>query len=255
MIYRFNDFLLEFSSDSAFPELLQPGKKAIFLFGVPGVGKTFFTENIILPILKTNYKLFDPESFMKVIKKIVDKGKLGNVKQVKKTDQERLEKIEDIKDAMAIFFAQYGVEEYLTDEEIGDIVDRNLYYEGSYDLLKKRMFTFLKSNKTADFVYDTTGNDFNRIKQYTEMVKEYGYKVIFIKVKSSVKTAVKGNLGRTRRVQMDYQLSSIERSEELDSYLDLEPNAYYIYKRDENILLKYYGGDLKLEKENLIKNG
>jgi len=253
MIYKFNDFLLEFSSNSVFPELLKRGKKAIFLFGAPGVGKSYLSEKLILPRLK-NYKIFDPDSFMITIKKIIEKGGFKNMEIVKKNIKEREEKIDDIKDAFAILFAQYNVEIYLSDEEIGEIVDNNLYIKGAYKLLEKVMFKFVETNNDADFIYDTTGNDFNRVARYTKKAKELGYKIIFIRAESSTGVAVKSNLKRKRKVEMDYQLYSLERSEQID-YLNLEPDAYYVYKRDENYLLKYYGGVLKKEKENIIKNG
>jgi len=256
-IVNYKQFLLEFSKNDPFPELTwnKKGKNAIFLFGFPGAGKSHFIDTILLPKLN-NYKIFDPDQIMQVFHKAVNKGIFKDKKRETFTEEEKSKKVDNIKDTFAKLSSEYDIDIHLSDEEIIDIIDNNLFYEDAYEVLDKSIRNFLSKNRKADLVYDTTGNDYDRIETYTEMCKDYGYNIIFIKVRSSVKSAVQGNLARKRKVQPDYQLDSIERSDELEPfYLDLEPDAYYIYERDINALFKFDGSDLRLQKDRLIKNG
>lgn len=257
-IVNYKQFLLEFSKNDPFPELTwnKKGKNAIFLFGFPCAGKSHFTENVLLPKLN-NYKIFDPDKMMLLFHKAFKKGILKNKKGRETfTEEEKLKKVDKIKDTFAKLSAEYEIDVHISDDEIKDIIDNNIFYKDAYVVLDKNIRNFLAENRKADLVYDTTGNDYDRIETYTNMCKDYGYNIIFIKVRSSVKSAVQGNLARKRKVQPDYQLSSIERSEELEQfYLDLEPDAYYIYERDINALFKFDGSDLRLQKDRLIKNG
>lgn len=237
-IYNYSDFLLEYSKSDPIPELTwnKKGKTAIFIFGAPGVGKTTFTKEFILPKLK-NYKIFDPDEVMKKIQKATEK-KYKNISKIKrnrkrKTEKQKEEKILAIKDTLATINAEYNISIYLTDQEIEDIIDNNLYYSGGYNLLEKQFLLYLK-HSNADAIYDTTGNDFERIKNYSELAKKHGYSVLFIKVKSSVKTAFYSNIDRKdRTVQPDYQLDSIKKGDALEQeYKTLNPDAYYIYNRE-----------------------
>lgn len=231
-IYNYETFLLlEHSKSDPIPELTwkKKGKTIIFLLGIPGAGKSTFSKKFLIPKLK-NYKIFDPDELQKQLKKL---GKM----EYERTDIEIGEKKEDIKKAMKKFNDEYNISVELTDKEIDDIISNNLFFEQNDRILENKFLMFME-HSNSDIIYDTTGNNINNIKRYTIKAKENGYTVVYIKVKSSVEYAVVGNIKRPRTVQPDYQLSTIERSEEMErSFLNLQPDAYYIYNRENNEIL------------------
>jgi predicted kinase len=249
-IYNYTNFLLEFAKSDPIPELTynKRGKTMVFLFGTPAAGKSDFTRNFLLPKI-SNYKIFDPDTY---INKLIKLGK----EKVVKTSEEKLQKLNAIRTTIQRLQTEYSIPIILSDEEIMNIIENNVYVKGVNELIEKQLLKFMHVNKYSDIVYDTTGNDFERISKYSKIARENGYVILFLKVKSSVETAVMSNLKRPeRRVQLDYQLSSIEKSEELEkNYLKLNPDAYYIYDRDNNILSKYENGQLVIKKQSLFKN-
>lgn len=226
MIYNFEDFLIEHSKSDPIPELTwkKDGKVAIFLFGPPGAGKSVFIRNFILPKLRS-YKIFDPDKYIQKLLKI---GRERNIK----TPQEKEEKINSIKKTINKLNNIYNVDIKLSDENIINIIDNNLFASDVNNILGKQLFLFIE-NSNSDFIYDTTGNNFDKISEYSKLAKENGYTILFIKIKTSLNNIVHGNLNRNRIVQPDYQLYTYERSKELEiKYLDLNPDAYYLYNRD-----------------------
>lgn len=244
-IYKYNEFIIESASD-VMPEL-NAIKKMIFLIGSPGAGKTSFVDNFLKPKL-TNYKIFDPDKYSHYLLKI---GK----EPVNRTKEQKLKKLEDIKKAIHRLQTQYDIPIVLSDEEIMDIIEKNIWVRDVDKLIEKQVNKFMTVNKYSDIVMDTTGNDYNKISRYFYMAKENNYSILIIKIRTDVKTAVLSNLSRGRRVQLDYQLNSIEMGVDLEKkYLKLEPDAFYVYDRNDNMLLKYDGDDLIIKKQRLIKN-
>jgi len=232
-IYNYTNFLLEHSKSDPIPELTwnKKGKTAIFLMGAPGSGKSTFLNNYVLPKLR-NYKTFDPDIIMRQLVKI---GR--NIE--KKSEQETQQKIQSIKKSIQRLNTQYKIPISLTDDEILKIINGNIYVPVGSSVLEKQFLTFLE-HSNSDVIYDSTGNDFEKIKKYTEVARQHGYTIIFIKIKTSVETAVRSNLERKRKVQIDYQLDTIEKIRKNDKkYLELNPDAYYMYDRENSKLLNY----------------
>ena len=226
-IFKYDDFLLEHSVNDPIPELTwnKKGKTAIFIFGAPGSGKSTFVNNHIIPKLK-DYKIFDPDEIKKQL------YKLGKPK-IEKTEAEITTKMNDIKKTFDILRKKENIIVDISDDDIIKIITNNLDIEGSYEILENQLHLFMKNNKYADIIYDTTGNDYERIKTYTMEAKEHGYKILFIKVTTTINNAIMSNLYRKRKVQPDYQYQSILKSKKLErKYLELQPDAYYIYDRD-----------------------
>jgi len=246
MIYNFNEFILEHSKYDPIPELTwdKKGKTAIFVFGAPGTGKSTFIDKVIIQKLRS-YKIFDPDKYIDALLKIGKERKVYS-------DEERIKKLDATKIAINRLNNIYKIDFNLTDDEIYNIIDNNTYVEGVDKKIEKSIITYSK-NSNSDFIYDTTGYDYDRIKNFSEISRDNGYKIIFIQVSSSVESAVRSNVSRDRIVQLDYQLSSIEGGKNQKQFLQLSPDAYYVYERDINSLFKYQGEDLRLEKENLIK--
>ena len=282
MIYNYNDFLLEFSDNDAFPELgkLKKKKTGIFLIGAPGSGKSYFRDVILIPRLK-NVKIFDPDSLQKQISKILTKNtqKLSthNISKFKKLElskQEKQEKIDNIKDSLAHFLSMstnnmseeeminniniedtFDINVFLSDEEIEKMVDDNEYYFGSNELMLRMFETYIK-HSNADFIFDTTGKNHKKIGEYTSLAKEYNYDVIYIKLTASIDTLIGSNLKRNRKAEVNYQMKTIDSlTKNEKEYLKYNPTSYYVYNRDKNLLYKYINNKLKLVKKEVFRNG
>lgn len=226
MIYKFKYFLLEHSLSDPIPELTwkKSGKTAIFLFGAPASGKSTFINNFLIPKLR-NYKIFDPDRYINLLIRI------GKEKRIR-TAQQKKEKFYSIKNAINRLNKEYNIDFILKDEEIKNIIDNNLYVENLNNILKKRLISYIKYSN-SDFIYDSTGNDFNRIKYYTKMAKDNNYTILYIKIYTTLNNIIHGNNNRKRIVQPDYQLYSFEILKKLEKkYIDLKPDAYYIYDRN-----------------------
>jgi hypothetical protein len=235
MYIKFSNFLNEYSRFDPIPELTwnKKNKTAIFIFGVPGGGKTTFLNNFIINKLR-NYKIFDPDKIAANLLKI---GKTP----VKISIEDKYKKLDLIKDAIKKIKNEYNIEIQLNDEQINNIIDNNTYYDDMYNILKKQLLLIIEHSE-ADIIYDTSGNDFKRVDEYTKIFRKYGYTILFIKVNNNLETAVYNNLNRDRKVELDYQLSSYERSLKLESeYLKLNPDAYYIYDIETNKFNKKVG--------------
>jgi len=234
MIYNYDDFLLEHSKNDPIPELTwdKKDKTIIFLLGAPGAGKSTFTKNFLLSKLD-NYKIFDPDAFMR---ELINIGK----EPYKNTPEERQNKFNSIKLAIRKIRRLHKTIINLTDDEIYKIIDENLYVKDSYPLLERMFLKFLTTNENADIIYDTTGNNFRKLNEYSKIAKKYGYKILFIKVSVTPIDAIKSNLGRVERsVQLDYQMDVIKNINKLETeYYKLNPDAYYIYDRKEDVLYK-----------------
>jgi len=249
MIYTFNSFLLEYSKNDPIPELNISSNNAIFVFGVPGGGKSTFINNFLLPKLKNNYKIIDPDQ---IIHRLL---RIGSEKEVL-TEQDRKKKFDNIKNTVQILKDRNNLELNLTDNDIYNIIDNNIYTKNLDDILWSMISSDYKNLKNTNIIYDTTGNDFERIRKYSKKAKDFGFNIIFFKIETSLSDAVKSNLSRDRIVEPDYQIDSFKKSIELGrKYLTLNPDAYYIYNRTNKSLLKYEDGNLILKKQNIIKNG
>lgn len=227
-LYKF----FEYSKSDPIPELTwkKDNKLGIFVFGTPASGKSTFIKNFIIPKLR-NYKIFNTDGIQKKLVKI---GK----EIYRKSEDEFNEKMVGIRDAIDTFNREYGLNLKLSDKDIRDIIDNNIFVEGSSEIMEKMLINYMMYSN-SDFIFDTSGNDFYRIKKYSKLARENNYDILFLKVRVDFKQSVIDNLGRYRVVQPDYQLQSIKRSEKLEQmYLKLKPDAYYIYDRDQRKFTK-----------------
>jgi len=230
-IYKYEEFLLEHSKSDPIPELTwkKQGKTAIFLMGAPGSGKSTFVNNYILPKLR-NYKVFDSDKLMMQLLRI---GKEVAVKG----EQEMKDKIASMRHSIHRLNTEYDIPIKLTDNEIMDIINNNVFIPSGTPLLDKQFITFMEYSN-SDVIYDSTGTNFENIERYTNIARSHGYKILFIKINTSIESSVRGNLERQRKVQIDYQLDTIEKSSNLErKFMELNPDAYYIYDRENSELL------------------
>jgi len=248
MIYRFDDFILEFSKSDPIPELTwnKQGKTAIFLLGAPGTGKSTFANKFILPKLR-DYKIFDPDEIRRKLRKF---GKEVYVKQGEEFDK----KMVDIKSALKTLIDKYKIAIDLSDEEISNIINQGIYVPGGSKLIEKQFIKFLENNNRSDVIYDSTGHDVTKIDHFVKVAKENNYNILFVKIKSSFEVAVRSNLDRIRKVEPDYQLDVIEKARKSEKeFLGLEPNAFYVYVRDTGVLYKYNEDDRLVKYKKLTK--
>ena len=91
------------------------------------------------------------------------------------------------------------------------------------------MILFMK-NSNADFIFDSTGNNPQRIEKLVNMAKENHYDIIFIKVYNDLKTTIYQNLNRDRKVEINYLFQSyLNASKNITNLKKLNPNNFYIY--------------------------
>ena len=221
---NYNKFLtnliLEHSRNDKIPELTwnKKRKTGIFLFGPPGVGKTTFVDNFLIPYLK-NYKIFNSDNLIQKLKKIGKK--LIN-------DDKINQKLIDNKKILKILKNKYHIDVKLSDEEIVEILKGNEFIDNE-NLLINRMILFMK-NSNADFIFDSTGNNPQRIEKLVNMAKENHYDIIFIKVYNDLKTTIYQNLNRDRKVEINYLFQSyLNASKNITNLKKLNPNNFYIY--------------------------
>ena len=221
-LYKF----FEHSKSDPIPELTwkKDNKLAIFVFGTPASGKSTFIKDFVVPKLRS-FKIFNTDSIQKKLVKI---GK----DIYSKSEDEFNEKMDTIRNAINTFNSEYDLDLRLSDKDIKDIIDNNVFVKGSSEIMEKMLINYMLYSN-SDFIFDTTGNDFYRIKKYSILARKNNYDILFLKIKVDFKQTVIDNLNRYRVVQPDYQLHSIKRSEKLEQvYLKLDPDAYYIYDRD-----------------------
>jgi len=244
MIYKFDDYLFEYSRNDKIKELTSEKKKktAIFVFGPPAGGKTTFLNKYVIPKLK-NFKVFDPDKLILTLLRI------DEYNNISKTEEEIQEKIKKIKATLKIIKEKYNIEltyfidskgnkRIFSDDVILEIINNNIFVQEMPELLKKQLITYI-SNSKSDFVYDTTGNDFDRINYFSKLAKKNGYDVIFVNVATDLEKSIKNNLGRNRVVQLDYQLTSWEKNQEiLPRFMKLNPSAFYFYETDNKKITK-----------------
>ena len=122
---NYNKFLtnliLEHSRNDKIPELTwnKKRKTGIFLFGPPGVGKTTFVDNFLIPYLK-NYKIFNSDNLIQKLKKIGKK--LIN-------DDKINQKLINNKKILKILKNKYHIDVKLSDEEIVEILKGNEFID------------------------------------------------------------------------------------------------------------------------------
>ena len=102
----------------------------------------------------------------------------------------------------------------------------------------------------SNFIYDVTGNSFERVKIATMASKENDYTVIYIHMIGELNKSISQNKKRERQVSIDFLTSSYNKSQQLMVRYsnELKPDSYYIvlhlatgykfFKYENNILLK-----------------
>lgn len=128
--------------------------------------------------------------------------------------------------------------------------DENTYAKGTQAKSAKYTENIIKSGN--NFIFDTTGNNFNLITELVKLSKENDYKVVFIHMLTSLYQAKKQNDERKRSVDSEYLEQSYLKSQGLIKQFDeLEPHSYYIVVNLYNNIefFKYQKGKL-LKRKN-----
>jgi len=106
-------------------------------------------------------------------------------------------------------------------------------------------------------IYDTTGNDFNRISELSKIAKENNYIIIFIHIFNTLSDILKRAAKRERPTDADYIKSSYDRAQKLINrfYTELQPDSYYIVTTLNNQykFYKYQNGKLLKKKVDSYK--
>ena len=101
-----------------------------------------------------------------------------------------------------------------------------------------------------NIIYDTTGNDFQRIETLSKIAKENNYTVVFIHLLDSLNDLINKSKQRARPVDEPYIKSSYNKTQSLIKKYsnELQPDSYYIvtalggkykfFKYENNKLLK-----------------
>jgi len=236
IVEKLNNLNLFESKNDPIPEIANiksNDKYAIFVFGPPAAGKTTFINSYVMKFLR-NYKIFNPDKLNKALKRNFDQylqdAHLSN-DYIKKT-------VKDLEN--------YGIDitKLNTDLLSGK---NNSYVDVTDKLLKTSLINYMKGGNT--FIYDTTGNDFERIKYYVNQAKKYNYKTLFIEVKSNLSDIIKRNSDRHRTVPISYQMDSYLKSKENNlKFSNLNPDMYYVVINNKG-KRRYY----KLENGKLLK--
>jgi hypothetical protein len=235
MIYNFNEFLLEKFNNK---------KVAIFLIGPPASGKSTFIKNFIFKSMR-NFKIFNSDDAM------IDLVKIGKEPEVR-TAEQRKEKYLKIKSAIEKLLVKYDIELNLSDEQIYSMMDNNIYIPEVTSFLDNRLKTFIQ-NSSSNFVYETTGSNTKKTKDFINLSKNNGYEPMIISISTNIKDAIIGNLNRERTAQLDYQLNVIEKDYG-DFYKNLIPNNYYEYNAISKNLTKLKDGVMIPIRPSFLRN-
>lgn len=150
------------------------------------------------------------------------------------------------------FIKKYNTFVIVNPDDI-DYLRRNKDYNtpkipGTTKLSVKRSESILKTGH--NFIYDTTGNDFNRISLLSKIAKENNYTIIFIHIIDSLTNIINKSRQRARPTDIDYIKASYEKTQKLipQFHKNLSPDSYYLvttignkyefYKYDGSKLLK-----------------
>ena len=202
----------EFSKNEPIPEILSAKRGvAIFLIGTSGIGKSYFVKNHI-HTKNATFKDFSTD------------------------------------DISALYTG-----------------DPNIYYRGietdsgrtknASQLNILKMLTFIETGQ--NFIYDTTGagkeftdSGFEHVKQIYDQARNFGYKIIFIHLLSTLQNSLQQDLERQRHVDPHYiqwayakqqggEVDGIKVEGNIQRYKNLAPDEYYIVTTI-NQKYKYY---------------
>ena len=119
--------------------------------------------------------------------------------------------------------------------------DPKSYHSTASKLNLDRLLYFIDNG--SSFIYDTTGTQLENIKKIYNKSIQNGFDIIFIHLIGSLEMAQIGNIQRDRNVPADYLRHSYEKQKtNLQEYLNLNPNNYYLVERQEDIY-KFYKFD------------
>jgi predicted kinase len=238
MIYKFDDYLLE--------KKFNKNKVAIFLLGIPASGKSTFMNKFILPSMR-NFKMFDSDHAMKDLLKI---GKEPFIR----SEKQRNTKFDKIKKAIEKLKNKYDIILDFTNDEIYNMMKNNLYIPTINKYFNNKIETYINTS-SSDFVYDSTGNSFQKISKYINLSQQNGFEIILITIKTNIENAITRNLSRSRTAQIDFQVDVIENSPKLNNYYKkLYPNQYYEYDNDTKKLFKLINNKLEFIRPNYLRN-
>lgn len=126
---------------------------------------------------------------------------------------------------------------------------------GTSKLSIKRAESILQTGN--NMIYDTTGNDFNRISILSKIAQENKYTVVFIHLIDSLNNIINKAAQRDRPTDVDYIQSSYEKTQKLikQFYDDLHPDSYYIITTigGKYTFYKYDGSKLLKKKSDIYK--
>jgi len=238
IIKEFFDFIYEWSKNEPFYDILNQEKKlAIFLFGSPASGKSTFLNKYLAQKIK-NFKIFNPDELNIEISKHFKINQLADLNYISPEKWLNLKKF--LKHKFMIDISNF----YEKQLKYGK---NNNYNIATDKLLNSWISSYIKTGQ--NFIYDTSGNDFNKIKTYVEKAKENGYKIIFIKIRKELYSTIIRNMKRDRSVDLIYQLNSYLKTQSNNKlFKELEPDLFYIVFNNDN-KYKFY----KISNNKLLK--
>jgi len=173
----FDNFVNENSKNDPISEFNSNDKLAIFVFGVPGSGKSTFIRNKIIPIIK-NYKIFsrdDINNFLiNVVPKYADKyPHLNSLITIKNPETPDNEVVSDVINKIE---NKYNIKIDKFSKNFQDLIlgKNNKYTSYTSIVMKIYLKNYIKSGQ--NFIYDTTGNDLEQIKEYVEIARNSNYR-------------------------------------------------------------------------------
>lgn len=85
-------------------------------------------------------------------------------------------------------------------------------------------------NSKSNLIYDTTGNDYERIEKLSKVAKDEGYTIVFIHLLDSLNNLISKSKQRIRPTDEPYIKNSYDKTQSLIKRYsnELKPNSYYI---------------------------
>ena len=230
IIKEFYNFVYEHSRNEPIPEILDKEKGlAIFVFGSPASGKSTFLDQHLLQKVK-NCKVFNPDDLNVKIGKFFKVNQLNDLNEIDPDDWKEFQ--DHLKSTMNIDTSNFY-------QKMLKYGKNNDYNVATDKLINSWINVYVKNGN--NFIYDTSGNDYEKIKKYVKISKENNYDIIFIKIRRDFYSTMLRNMKRKRSVDLPYQLTSyLKTMSNTKIFKDLNPDAFYVVFNKDSESYKFY---------------